>query len=291
MSSVEKQGSNEPVALIDILRSIHGELSAVVEVPICFFGLFDPVTQTVDVIWQVHEGVEHPGGRFPLGGGLTSQVIGDRRPRLVRQWSREGPRVQVQYAAEPPDLPESAMTVPVVFGDRVLGVLSAQSYQAEAFEQSDLEFMKTLASRAAPAIAIARPPESASSECTPGAPDLEGIVAKAHEAALALDDTGRLISMNQAARSLLRLEQQSVVFGFPIDRPQAGRWPLGSSSVSEALRQMLERLHGVEVSPETHITVHGDVERVLTCKASTVVADGRPVGTVMIFRTAKPEAA
>jgi hypothetical protein len=54
---------------------------------------------------------------------------------------------------------------------------------------------------------------------------------------------------------------------------------------------MLERLHGVEVSPETHITVYGDVERVLTCKASTVVADGRPVGTVMIFRTAKPEAA
>src|SRR4030095_15073916 len=107
MSSAEKQGSNEPVALVDILRSIHAELSVVREVPICFFGRFDPVTQTVDVIWQVHEGIEHPGGRFPLGGGLTRQVIRDRQPRLIRHWSREGPPVQVQYAAEPPDLPES----------------------------------------------------------------------------------------------------------------------------------------------------------------------------------------
>jgi hypothetical protein len=87
------------------------------------------------------------------------------------------------------------------------------------------------------------------------------------------------------------LEQQSVVFGFPIDRPQAGRWPLGSSSLSEALRPMLKRLQSVEASPETRILVHGDEERVLTCKASTVVADGRPLGTVMIFRTAEPEAA
>ena len=67
--------------------------------------------------------------------------------------------------------------------------------------------------------------------------------------------------------------------------PERLRTPEMIRRVVEALRPMLKRLHSVEASAEARITVHGDVERVLTCKASTVVADGRPVGTVMIFRT------
>src|ERR687883_1695920 len=97
-----------PLSLPDLLRLVADELSTALDTTICFFGLYDAATQWVDVVWQIHNGVELPGGRFPLGSGFTSQVIRERRALLIRDWSVEGPPVQLQYATDRAGLPQSS---------------------------------------------------------------------------------------------------------------------------------------------------------------------------------------
>jgi putative methionine-R-sulfoxide reductase with GAF domain len=293
-SDAPLQGSNDSFGLIDVLRTLHGELARVLDASMCFFGVYDAAEQTVDVIWQVQDGLELPGGAFPLGNGLTSQVIGQRQPRLVHNWSRQGPRVNVQYATQRPDLPEAAITVPVLERERVLGVLSVQSHRADAYEAADVQLVQRLADSVAPRIA-------ALLEVGLSMPDrhstlrrLNGLVARAGGAALVLDNEGRLVGLNQAARNLLSLQEHSVLFGFPIDQPQAGHWPLGSALLTEALSPILRglRLEGAQPEPETELTVRSDAELIVKCKASMVfVESGRPIGAVMTFQAADSHAA
>src|SRR5881227_2712907 len=83
--------------LIELCRLLHQTVARQMDATIFFLGLYDAASQTVEVVWQVENGEELSGGSFPLGKGLTSQVILSGEPRLIRHWSAEGPRVQVQY--------------------------------------------------------------------------------------------------------------------------------------------------------------------------------------------------
>ena len=66
------------------------------------------------------------------------QVSAPRREALVIwQWSTEFPAVPVQYATDRARLPESAIIAPVVFGERLVGVLAVESYQANGYDGHD----------------------------------------------------------------------------------------------------------------------------------------------------------
>src|SRR2546423_10032335 len=114
------------------------------------FALYDEASATVQVVRQMDRGVEFPGGTFPLGKGFTSEVIRTGEPRLVRRWSAEGPAVHLIYGTEAGELvtPQSGVVVPILSGDRVLGVLSAQSYRPDAYEDADLLSLGAIAVQA-----------------------------------------------------------------------------------------------------------------------------------------------
>src|SRR3989442_1914865 len=113
-------------------------------------ALYDEASATVQDVRQMDRGVEYPGGTFPLGKGFTSEVIRTGAPRLVRRWSAEGPSVHLLYGTEAGELvaPQSGVVVPILSGDRVLGVLSAQSYRPEAYGDADLLSLGAIAVQA-----------------------------------------------------------------------------------------------------------------------------------------------
>src|SRR3954467_10975006 len=83
---------------VDALFSIlHVEVLSALAADTFFLALYDDASHTIDVVRQAEFNVELPGGTFPLGGGLTSEVIRTNQSRLIRRWSDEAPRVQVQY--------------------------------------------------------------------------------------------------------------------------------------------------------------------------------------------------
>jgi hypothetical protein len=279
-----QQSSNYPATLTETFRSMHRAVSEVVDASICFFGAYDPRRETVTVLWQVEHHEELPGGAFPLGSGLTSQVIRERQPRLVRHRSHEGPHVNVQYATDRPDLPESGITVPMLFEERVLGVFAVQSYRAAAYNEGHLELVQAVVERAAPTVAALLKSEHTSPTGTNAAPNVDQFAQVTEDAALALDRAGRLVRMNQAARSLLALDHHSVVFGFPIGLPQAGNWPLGSSKLAEALRPMLDRFQRGEPLSEGQTVFVDNGERLIQCTGSAVMDGGVLSGVLVTLR-------
>jgi PAS domain-containing protein len=274
-----------PLGPVDILRSIHTEMAQVLDVTICFFGLHDAPSQSVEVIWQIHDGVELEGGYFPLGSGPTSQAIRQSQPQLIRHWSRDLPPVQVQYATVRPGLPESAVTVPVIFDEQVVGVLSIQSYRAEAYDDEDVALVQGVADQAGAAIFAARRGTDSGRDSLPPASDLEAILASMVDALLVLDDQGRLVRLNQAARRLLCPADASLILGYPVDRPQEGRWPLGTPGVTQQLLPIIDRLkHGDAPSEEVQVTLEGAATRPLSCRASVLLKDGSPAGGLIVLR-------
>src|SRR5881394_2098189 len=122
--------------LAELFRALYYEATRVMDATVFLFAVYDEASETVQVVRQMDRGVEHPGGSFPLGKGFTSEVIRSGAPRLIRHWATDGPPVRILYGTEAEKLvaPQSAVVVPILSGNRVLGVLSAQSYQPEAYD-------------------------------------------------------------------------------------------------------------------------------------------------------------
>src|SRR2546427_12439978 len=171
-------------------------------------------------------GVEHSGGSFPLGKGFTSEVIRTGAPRLVRRWSAEGPPVRLLYGTEAGDLvtPQSGVVVPILSGDRVLGVLSAQSYRPEAYDDADLLSLSAIAAQAGITIQRLRVTEQMALEHERHASELEAVLATMHDALLIVDARGAIVRLNRAARELLCLDSASLVFGQPLEEQGPNRW-------------------------------------------------------------------
>jgi GAF domain-containing protein len=262
-----------PLDELDVLRSVHAELARAIDVSMCFFGRYNADGQSVCVIWQIHDGVELPGGTFPLGSGPTSRAIRYCQPQLIRNWSTKGPPVQVQYATECPSLPESSMAVPVVYDERVIGVLSVQTYEPDAYDEDDLALLQSAADQVAVALMAANTPAHAS--------DLEPVLSSMDDALLVLDADGRVVRINRAARGLFA-GTGGVVMGQPVDRPQSGRWPLGTREVTEQVGPAVRALkNGSCRQTEMLLNVDGTS---VSCRASVLMKNDSPAGTVMVLR-------
>jgi putative methionine-R-sulfoxide reductase with GAF domain len=273
-----------PLDVVDVLRATHTEMASVLDATICFFGVFDHAGQSVDVIWQMHEGTELPGGSFPLGRGPTSEAIRQRQPQLIRRWSAHGPRVQLQYATDRPGLPESSIVAPVMFADDVIGVLVVQSYRPDAYDEDDLALLQDIADRVAVAVAGALSAKYRTNGSVHGT-DVEPVLASMPDALLVLDENGCVVRLNPAARRLLTRIDASLIMGHPVDRPQADQWPLGSRALTEQLGPIVDQLKRGK-APKREIEValdHGRAHR-LSCRASVLRNHGAPAGGVLILR-------
>ena len=75
---------------------------------------------------------------------------------LIHRREGEGPHPAMDLFGNVSRPSQSLMFAPMVAGDRVVGILSAQSYEPEAHSQQDLDLLSAMASQAALAIANAR---------------------------------------------------------------------------------------------------------------------------------------
>jgi GAF domain-containing protein len=90
---------------------------------------------------------------LPTSDGLTGFVVRSRQSLLVNDLKQEPLPAQPRYDTQ---TTRAWMGVPLIVRDRVVGVVSAQSFHANAFKNSDLRFMESIASQAAIALENAR---------------------------------------------------------------------------------------------------------------------------------------
>lgn len=107
-------------------------------------------------IWYI-EGQRQPSRTFELkpNGGLVGWVRQTRRPLLIRDFLKEMEQLPARplYVSNHP--PRSAIFIPLISGENVLGVMAAQSNRPNRYHQSDLQRLTILANQAASAIANA----------------------------------------------------------------------------------------------------------------------------------------
>jgi PAS domain S-box-containing protein len=273
--------------LTELFRALYDETARVMDATVFLFALYDAASGTVQVVRQMDRGVEHPGGTFPLGKGFTSEVIRTGAPRLVRRWSAEGPPVKLLYGTEAGELvaPQSGVVVPILSGDRVLGVLSAQSYRPEAYTDADLLSLGAIAVQAGTAIKRVRATEQMALEHERHALQLEAILATMSDALLIVDARGAIVQLNRAARELLCLDSASLVFGQPLEQQRLEQWPATAREIAAALVPVIDALRSGTSVTEREVELRSGQLRVLSLGASVLRSPGgAPQGGVIVFR-------
>jgi signal transduction histidine kinase len=268
-----------------VCRLLYQAVARHTDATIFFLGLYDEASQTVEVVWQVENGEELSGGSFPLGKGLTSQVLVTGSSRIIRHWTEEGPRVQVQYATGTPGLPESAIAVPLKLAGHTIGLLCVQSYRQNAYSDEDLKFLESLANEAAMVIGGLRYSDGIGAQVRRRVSELEAILANMADALLIIDARGSLVRLNRAARDLLCLDEATLVLGQPLSENQWHTWPAAGRAAGEALRPVVEQLQRLCKPQEVEVELPGELRRILSFRATPLHdADGSFTGGVIVFR-------
>jgi PAS domain S-box-containing protein len=138
----------------DIYRSIHEAASKLMPVEAFIIALLDEETDEVDGVYIVDMGQRINNVRLPSGQGLSGQVIATGQPILTLQSS--DPDAQGGVTVGEKGTPHSIVAVPMLSGGKVIGCLSAQSYQPNAYTENDQQILSTLANQATVAIQNAR---------------------------------------------------------------------------------------------------------------------------------------
>jgi signal transduction histidine kinase len=265
--------------LAELFRALYDDTARVMDATVFLFALYDEASQTVQVIRQMDRGVEHAGGTFPLGKGFTSEVIRTGAPRLVRRWSAEGPPVRLLYGTEAGELvaPQSGVVVPILSDDRVLGVLSAQSYRPEAYEDADVVSLGAIAVEAG--IAVKRLHHERR------ALQLEAVLATMNDALLIVDARGAIVQLNLAARELLCLDSASLVFGQPLEEQRLEQWPATAREIAAALVPVIDALRSGASVASAECELRSGQLRVLSLTASVLGSPkGAAQGGVIVLR-------
>ncbi len=147
-------------AQLDLNRLAHlvyQQAGKIVDTSIFQLGLFDGDNYRL-LIWVV-DGEPRPLAEFrltPDSLGIVGWVRTHRQSLLIRDFETEGDTLPARprYLAEDP--PRSAVFVPLLVGENVLGVIAIQSRRSAAFTEEHLRLLTIVANHAAAALENAR---------------------------------------------------------------------------------------------------------------------------------------
>lgn len=137
----------------ELNRTIYEQASRVLETTGFYISLYDAEKDLATVVFFADRGeIDRPEITYR---GSDSRAIRDARP--VLEELKDPERAILLLGPETDDeVTRSVIAAPMLREGRVLGVISAQSYRADAYVESDLELLEAIADLAAVAVSNAR---------------------------------------------------------------------------------------------------------------------------------------
>ena len=139
-----------------LLETVYREFVSLFRPDALFIALYDRENQELDYRLRVDEGVRASPDRQPLGSGLTSVVVAEKKPLLVRDFEKEKDRLPEARRWGTMKVPASWLGVPMQIGEQVVGVISVQAYRPQAYGEEEQQLLSTLADQVAVALENAR---------------------------------------------------------------------------------------------------------------------------------------
>lgn len=155
LSTIEQIGRTIAEAQLDvdaICSLMYQWASQIADATVFQLGLFDGDTYALR-LW-VRDGQSLPLQTFRLapGVGLVNWMRQSKKPLLVRDFPKEIDALPARPAYVSDDPSRSALYVPLIAGERVIGTMSVQSFRPNAYGDSDLRVLSAMANQAAVAI-------------------------------------------------------------------------------------------------------------------------------------------
>jgi PAS domain S-box-containing protein len=174
---------------------------------IAYVALHDEAAGRIDFAYHYESGDRRPPAPLVYGEGLTSRILVSREPLLLNR------EEQYQGRAEIGTPSRSYLGVPILAGERAIGVISVQSIHEEGrFGESDARLLSTIATNVGVAIEGAR----LFAETGRQKQFFESLVAVSPVAVIVMDAAERVTGWNPAATELFGYSAQEAV-GHEID--------------------------------------------------------------------------
>ncbi|MDW8227297.1 MAG: GAF domain-containing protein [Anaerolineales bacterium] len=141
-ASYEMSASLDPE---EIYRSIHRAVSELMPVESFVISLLDEDRNEIEGVYLVDPDGRIPNQRIPLGEGLSGRVIQSGEPLLIADTLKQKSEGRIFGRGDS----RSILAVPIKISGKTIGMLSAQSYQPNAYDEDDLQILSTLANQAA----------------------------------------------------------------------------------------------------------------------------------------------
>lgn len=159
LSTIEAAGRTIAEAELDvdeIARLMYEGAQRVADATIFHLGLFEGDTYTLR-LWM-HDGEPVAPQTFQMspGVGLVNWLRETKRPLLIRDFARDMESLPARPAYVSDDPPRSALYVPLVAGEQVIGTMSVQSFRPGAYGEGELRVLSAMANQAALALQKAR---------------------------------------------------------------------------------------------------------------------------------------
>ncbi|MFI5234743.1 MAG: GAF domain-containing protein [Gemmatimonadales bacterium] len=140
-----------PERIYDMLRR---QTERLIETDAFYLALWDEPHELIRFVAHHDRGELLPAVESPLGDGPTSWVIRHRRSFLVH--GEEHPIQRAGHTFGDERRSGSALHAPLLGGDRLVGVISAQAYRVGAYTAESLRLLEAIAAHGAIALEISR---------------------------------------------------------------------------------------------------------------------------------------
>jgi signal transduction histidine kinase len=134
----------------ELLMAIYTECKTVIDCSLFSIALLDDNTKELSFELDIRDETVLPKERIPLGEGLNSWVVQHHQPLLLGSTAEER-RFGLKSVADTKPT-ESWLGVPMIARDRVIGVISVESYKKNSFTADDLILLTAIANQAAVAL-------------------------------------------------------------------------------------------------------------------------------------------
>jgi len=154
--SVLNEMSRELSTLLEtphIVENVYAYTSRLIGVLDVFIALYAEDTGTVSFPYVVDDGVRIEIPAHPLGEGLTDYVIRTRQPLFFSENADQQSKNLVKDMLTIGDPPESWLGVPILLGERCLGMIGTQSVrEPRRYTQRHIDLLTSIAGQAAIAL-------------------------------------------------------------------------------------------------------------------------------------------
>ncbi len=140
----------------EVLQLIYEQVSGVVPSDTFYIALYDEHSEELRYDLFIEQGKALPPFKARLdSAGIPGRVIRSRKPLFIRHWSEEVE--QLPFEASMVGTPtQSAISVPLIAKNKIVGVMSVQAVRPNAFDENHMALLTAIGSQAALALENAR---------------------------------------------------------------------------------------------------------------------------------------